>query len=291
MNRYPIALNGACPSANRPAQALPGSASEQGVALVITLLVLALVTVLSLGMVIAFSSQTLIGAYYRNYRGAFYAADSGLNIARDQVVAELQADVPSTFTFPPVASSCGSSGAVSVGTSYGNPTTLNTGTASQSWKENFQITNATVSPATITQGVNTYSCVYRYSITSVGTATRQLTANGHRNRQHHSGREWRGGYQHRQLRVFRWFCGHLPRWHWAAGSRHDDRTDVHEQRVGIHGQPGSLDSALCFHGPCWAGMVPSGLLGHGMGPALDHGKQLGIRRQSHRPEISSRAFT
>src|SRR5580658_7638506 len=145
MNRYPIALNGACPSATRPAQPLPGSASERGVALVITLLVLALVTVLSLGMVIAFSSQTLIGGYYRNYRGAFYAADSGLNIARNQVEAQLEAGIPATFTFPPIATSCTSSSAPTVATTYANLTSLNTGTAAQSWHEAFKITNATIS--------------------------------------------------------------------------------------------------------------------------------------------------
>ncbi len=145
-------------------------ASERGVALVITLLMLALVTVLSLGMVIAFSSQTLIGGYYRDYRGAFYAADSGINIARKQVVSELQAGVPATFTFPPVASSCASTGAATVGTTYANLTSLNTGTAAQSWHESFKITNATVTGPSITQGVNTYSCIYPYTLTSVGTA-------------------------------------------------------------------------------------------------------------------------
>ncbi len=143
---------------------------ERGVALVITLLMLALVTVLSLGMVIALSTQTLIGGYYRNYRGAFYAADSGLNIARDQVEAQLEAGIPATFTFPPIATSCTSSSAPTVATTYAGLTSLNTGTAAQSWHEAFKITNATISPVTVTQGVNTYSCIYPYSLTAVGTA-------------------------------------------------------------------------------------------------------------------------
>src|SRR5580704_14625371 len=124
MNRYPIALNVACLSGRRPFQPRLADASERGVALVITLLMLALVTVLSLGMVIAFSSQTLIGGYYRNYRGSFYAADAGLNIARNQVVTQLSAGVPSTFTFPPVATSCASTGSTTVGTTYANLTSL-----------------------------------------------------------------------------------------------------------------------------------------------------------------------
>src|ERR1700691_2282370 len=68
-------------------------ASERGVALVITLLLLTLVMALSVGMVLAMSSETLIGGYYRNFRGSFYAADCGLNIASQTLVNQLQAGV------------------------------------------------------------------------------------------------------------------------------------------------------------------------------------------------------
>ena len=148
MHTYRNARIAVCLPISRPRRIRLSRAAERGVALIITLLLLALITVLSLGMVIAYSSQTLIGGYYRNYRGAFYAADSGLNIAREQVVAELQAAVPHTFAWPPVvATACGSSGVVSVGTTYASPTTLNTGIAGQSWAESFKITNATIGSA------------------------------------------------------------------------------------------------------------------------------------------------
>jgi Tfp pilus assembly protein PilX len=153
-----------------------GRNTQRGVALIITLLILGLMTVLSLGMVIAFSSQTLIGGFYRNYRGAFYAADSGLNIARDQVVAQLEAGVPASFPTNLAtitnATACGPTSGVTVGSStYNTPTSLNTGTAAQSWNENFKITNVTLTmPAAPTIGVNTYTCGYTYSITSVGSA-------------------------------------------------------------------------------------------------------------------------
>jgi Tfp pilus assembly protein PilX len=149
-----------------------GTAGERGVVLVITLLILSLVTVLSLGMVIAFSSQTLIGGYYRNYRGAFYAADSGLNIARQKVAAELVAGVPATFAYPPVATSCGATSNVTVATDYQNPSSLNTGNAANSWSENFRITNATIgAPVQQTNAqAQAYSCTYSYSLTSVGSA-------------------------------------------------------------------------------------------------------------------------
>jgi Tfp pilus assembly protein PilX len=149
-----------------------GRKNERGVALIITLLILALVTVLSLGMIIAFSSQTLIGGFYRNYRGAFYAADSGLNVARQKVQAELVASVPATFVFPPVGTSCGAASSVTVATDYASTTSLNTGSAAQSWNEGFKITNAVISAPVMVSNVaaQTYTCTYSYNLTSVGTA-------------------------------------------------------------------------------------------------------------------------
>ena len=164
-------------------------------------------------------------------------------------------------------------------------TSLNTGTAGQSWNETFKITNATFSPATITQGVNTYSCVYPYSITSVGTAQgseqQTVTETGNITLVVTGA----SATNNVSFAYFGAFVDVLPRRPRAAGSRHHDRTDVHEHGLGIHGQPAALDGALCFYRPCWAGMGPSGLLGYGLGPALGRGKQLGIGRESHRPGL------
>jgi Tfp pilus assembly protein PilX len=146
---------------------------ERGVALVITLLILSMITALSLGMVIAFSSETLIGGYYRNFRGAFYAADSGVNIARQQIMTQIIPSVPSTFTIPatgPTATACGTISSVNVASTYAALTSLNTGTASQSWNEKFKITNAQVFTPVATPGLNSYSCSVGYAITSIGTA-------------------------------------------------------------------------------------------------------------------------
>jgi len=52
---------------------------KQGVALLVTLLLLALLSAASLAMVMSVSSDTMINGYYHNYRGSFYAADSGIN--------------------------------------------------------------------------------------------------------------------------------------------------------------------------------------------------------------------
>jgi len=53
---------------------------KRGVALLVTLLLLALLSAASLAMVLSVSSDTMINGYYRNYRGSFYAADSGINV-------------------------------------------------------------------------------------------------------------------------------------------------------------------------------------------------------------------
>jgi hypothetical protein len=68
--------------------------NSHGVALVITLLLLFLLSVIGLAAVLSSSSDLLINGYYSNYRGSFYAADSGLNIARQAMYTQLN----NTFT-------------------------------------------------------------------------------------------------------------------------------------------------------------------------------------------------
>src|SRR5450631_4039629 len=73
------------------------SKNTRGVALVTTLLLLSLFTVMTLAMVIATTSDTLIDGYYRNFRGSFYAADSGINITRDYMFNQIMAAIPTTY--------------------------------------------------------------------------------------------------------------------------------------------------------------------------------------------------
>ncbi len=189
MTIYLTFSNTACLSNFSPSQRRQGRKSQRGVALVITLLLLALVTVLSLGMVIALSSQTLIGGYYRNFRGSFYAADSGLNIARQQLKGLLVAGLPTAWAAPPIANpaSLASNVLSTLASSYGSSTTLNSGTAGQSWAENFTITNSSLalapnSPTITSYDTSTGTCtpvlpcpngfqyIYNYGLTVVGTA-------------------------------------------------------------------------------------------------------------------------
>src|SRR5579859_3159483 len=70
---------------------------QSGIALLTILLLLLLMTGLSLAMVISAGSDMMINGYYRNFRGSFYAADSGLTIARQDMVNQVSAAIPATF--------------------------------------------------------------------------------------------------------------------------------------------------------------------------------------------------
>jgi len=69
---------------------------ESGVALLTTLLLLLLLTGLSLAMVISVRSDLLVNGYYRNFRGSFYAADSGLSIVRGDIVNRIKTAIPAS---------------------------------------------------------------------------------------------------------------------------------------------------------------------------------------------------
>jgi Tfp pilus assembly protein PilX len=71
---------------------------SRGVALVMALLMLSLFSVMTLSMAIATTSDTLIDGYYRNARGSFYAADSGMNVARQYLINQFAASVPNPYT-------------------------------------------------------------------------------------------------------------------------------------------------------------------------------------------------
>src|SRR5260370_39558764 len=71
--------------------------SQRGAALIIALLLLLLLTGMTVAMVLSTSSDMMINGYYRNYRGSFYAADSGLTVARQALANKVLADVPATI--------------------------------------------------------------------------------------------------------------------------------------------------------------------------------------------------
>src|SRR3979409_1892958 len=94
--------------------------NERGVALITTLLLLMLLTGLTLTMAWSARSDMLINGYYRNFRGAFYAADSGLNVVRQAAINQFAPGVglPSTFA--------AGTAPIPVGTEATIATTINT---------------------------------------------------------------------------------------------------------------------------------------------------------------------
>lgn len=188
--------------------------NDRGVALVITLLLLFLMSVIGLAAVLTASSDMLINGYYSNYRGSFYAADSGMNIARqamyNQISSSFNTNYATFVTPPPSAiSTLASTTQTYVQSNYGgsyyssttacpiNPSAqststtcyLNAGSGSNSWSESFNISTATISLASgyptagyTGSSITSYSYLYNYTLVSIGSATGQekstITENG-----------------------------------------------------------------------------------------------------------------
>jgi hypothetical protein len=171
-----------------------GTIDNQGVALVVTLLLLFLMSVLGLAAVLSGGSDLMINGYYANYRASFYAADSGMNIARQTIESQLAGYVPSTFAIPPVPNYTQNATTIqsNINNTYGTSCYLSgPGTANQncyvantaagsSMSESFQITHVSVAPAAGTPTVTAtnsngnataYQYIYNYTLTSVGSAT------------------------------------------------------------------------------------------------------------------------
>lgn len=142
--------------------------NSRGVALIFTLLLLTLLMALSLGMAISIGSQTFIAGYYRNFRGAFYAADSGANVARQALLNGIQAVVPTNVAINtlPIAASAAATVQSTVASNYTNWTSIDSGQAASSWPESFKILNNSTYPLTFTQS----SCNLTFAYTGSGTA-------------------------------------------------------------------------------------------------------------------------
>jgi Tfp pilus assembly protein PilX len=152
---------------------------DRGVALIFTLLILSLLMILSVGMVIAVNSQTFIAGFYKNYRSAFYAADSGANITRHYMLNQLLGTIPSTFTTgttSPIPTTAASTVQTNTLSTYGAWSSLNAGDGAQSWPERFEVTSASFALASGTQPtltytgtvITNYAYTYNYSFTVLG---------------------------------------------------------------------------------------------------------------------------
>ena len=125
--------------------------NSRGVALITTLLLLTLMVAMTLGMVIAVSSDTLITRYYRTYRSSFYAADSGVNIARqymlNQLVSNATVAIGATFSStsaPPLSATDASTTLTNALNQYKSTAAIsnrqiNSGQGANSWPGSFYI--------------------------------------------------------------------------------------------------------------------------------------------------------
>ena len=143
--------------------------NDRGIALLVSLMLLTLMSVMSLIMVLTVSPDMLINGYYGNFRGSFYAADSGLNIARQQLINQIQSSTyvnmtpcvgwgtgaATGCTALPLDYSTGSGGAAglviaNVLSTYGSFSSLNSGQAASSWPGSFELVNTAACPSTFT---------------------------------------------------------------------------------------------------------------------------------------------
>lgn len=161
---------------------------QRGVALITTLLLLMLLTGLSLAMVISVRSDMLINGYYRNFRGSFYAADSGLNAARQYIQNQVVAAIPANFgiTQQPIPVGTDAVVQANLNAQFGSgyTTYTNSGQATSSWPGKYKVTGTftldplvgcTVlggaGPCTAPTGAVTgYKYVYNYTLQSIGQA-------------------------------------------------------------------------------------------------------------------------
>jgi hypothetical protein len=144
-------------------------------------------------MAVTANSDMLINSYYGSYRGSFYAADSGLNIARTGVVSQITSAVsttacpgwetgspPTGCTSAPMNTSNAIGNAFT--SNYQSYTSLNAGQAANSWPGSFVIANLTgctnqvqlVSGGATHQNASgqndTYVYTYSYEVCSAGRA-------------------------------------------------------------------------------------------------------------------------
>jgi Tfp pilus assembly protein PilX len=179
--------------------------NESGMALITVLFLTILMTILGLTMVVSVNSDMMINGYYGNERASYYAADSGINIARQYVINQLYSSVAQTSclgwganavagcTAPPLNATTAATAALnSLQSAYaGGFAALNTSTASGSWPSSFMLysnasctTSVTPSGTTSTFAnvngsslITSYAFSFSYTLCSVGRgAALQRTA-------------------------------------------------------------------------------------------------------------------
>ena len=166
----------------------PGeSKNERGVALLIALLLLMLISAVSLGMYISMSSDSLINGFYRNQQSAYYAADSGINIARQYLINQVQTYEPAPNAFvagtSPLPANTAALVLASLNAKFGGGAyyPIGTGAAAGSWPAQFTVVNASTTftlsgapvgslplPSSNPPIYTAYAYTFNYTIRTVG---------------------------------------------------------------------------------------------------------------------------
>jgi len=131
---------------NLTSRATPQKDSQHGAALVTALLLLLLLTGLGTVMVVSSNSDILTNGYYRGSRGAFYGADSGVNVVRQDMVNQLKAQPNPVYSQTQQALPNGAAAATAVQTyiqntygAYKSLTTQGAAAVASSWPESYKI--------------------------------------------------------------------------------------------------------------------------------------------------------
>lgn len=135
-----------------------GVRQQRGVALITSLILLLLMTAMGTAMYLSVNSDMMINGYYRNFRGSFYGADSGLNIARQDLAVQLENKVSTTFdttTGQPIPAGVEPTVISYINSTYGAAyQALN---ASSAWPSKYQV-KLVDAPGFATNGLQLLDC-------------------------------------------------------------------------------------------------------------------------------------
>lgn len=119
---------------------------QRGVALITTLLLLMLLSGLALAMAWSARSDMLINGYYRSFRGSFYAADSGINIARQTIQNRVMSEFNNAwngntapFSNPTQTATDAATDVTNFFSSYTHLNGSGQGQAANSWPADFKV--------------------------------------------------------------------------------------------------------------------------------------------------------
>jgi Tfp pilus assembly protein PilX len=147
--------------------------AARGVALVTTLLILMLLMAMTLAMTISVTSDTLINKYYRNARASFYAADSGVNIARQYMISQISNSVTigAAAAGAPIPAGETATALANTLAQYTSATSIRGGLAANSWPSSFQIEATYTGTRGTTLGSTVSGWTPCTGVTYTGTAT------------------------------------------------------------------------------------------------------------------------